>query len=179
VTIGLRDSSLGALISRAQAGSHEAIEEIVIRYRDRLMRFVRVRDRGDATEDICHSILVSVMTGISSLKEPESFESWLFQIARNACLESARRERLRRIFIPIERKHEDFPLTASEIDAKLDEFKAVVDKMPDSQRELILMLLDRDLSYEELATVTGTTVSSVKSKLFRARAFLRQNLSVN
>ena len=179
MTIGLRDASLGALISRAQAGSHEAIEEIVIRYRERLIRFVRLRDRSDAAEDICHSIFVSVMTGISDLKEPDSFESWLFQIARNACLESARRERLRRIFVPIEREHEQFPLSASETDSKLGEFKAAVARMPPSQRELILMLLDRDLSYEELAAVTGTTVSSVKSKLFRARAFLRQNLSMN
>jgi DNA-directed RNA polymerase specialized sigma24 family protein len=49
--------------------------------------------------------------------------------------------------------------------------------MPRSQKELILQLLDNDLSYEELAAITGSTVSAVKSRLFRARESLRQSIT--
>lgn len=178
VESALSEERLGSLVSCAQAGSEGALEELIFRYKDRIVRFVRVRlHSADSAEDICHSVLLSVITGLPNLKEPECFESWLFRIARNTCSESLRRARLRRMFVPFEPKHEQLALVSSDVDEKVAEFKTAVAKMPRSQKELILLLLDNDLSYEQLAAITGSTVSAVKSRLFRAREFLRQSMA--
>jgi RNA polymerase sigma-70 factor (ECF subfamily) len=97
--------------------------------------------------------------------------------ARNTCSESLRLERLRRMFVPFEPKHKQLALVPSDVDQKVAEFKTAVENMPRSQKELILLLLDNDLSYEELAAITGSTVSAVKSRLFRARESLRQSMT--
>lgn len=167
---------LASLVRSAQGGAEGALEEIVFRYRDRIARFVRARlHSDDSIEDICHSVLLSVITGLAGLKDPESFEAWLFRIARNNCFESVRRDRLRRRFVPFEPKHERYMPAPSKIDEKVEEFKTTIHKMPRSQKQLIMLLLENDWSYEELAGLTDTTVSSVRSRLFRAREFLRQS----
>jgi len=52
-------------------------------------------------------------------------------------------------------------------------FRVAVEGLPRAQKELILLLAENDWSYEQLAEITNSTVSAVKSRLFRAREFLR------
>jgi DNA-directed RNA polymerase specialized sigma24 family protein len=49
--------------------------------------------------------------------------------------------------------------------------------MPANQKELILLLGENDWSYEQLAEITGSSLSAVKSRLFRAREYLRQRMT--
>jgi DNA-directed RNA polymerase specialized sigma24 family protein len=49
--------------------------------------------------------------------------------------------------------------------------------MPPNQKELILLLAENDWSYEHLAEITRSSVSAVKSRLFRAREYLRQRIA--
>src|SRR5271169_62460 len=98
---------LGELVRRAQDGSEAALETLICRFQDRIAGFVySLVGRDDAIEDLCHNIFLKMIGGLPRLKTPESFESWLFRIARNACTDFLRKRRLWRMFVPFEPQHE-------------------------------------------------------------------------
>lgn len=172
-----KSENLAELADRARKGVESAVEQLVCRYQDRIAGFVySLIGREDAIADVCHNVFVKMIVNIKGLKAPESFESWLFQIARNCCFDYLRKERLRRIFVPFERKHEQVPAPAQKPDSRLESFLSALQELPARQRELIVLLQEKDFSYEEMAEITHSSVSSVKSRLFRAREQLRRRL---
>ena len=169
---------LAALIRRAQDGSEAALEIIIARFQDRIAGFVySLIGRDDAIEDLCHDIFIKMISGLPGLKNPDAFEAWLFRIARNVAMDSLRRKRLWRMFVPFEPKHEQIAEAPRSGDSRIEEFRAALDGMPPNQKELILLLAENDLTYEQLAEITRSSVSAVKSRLFRAREYLRQRVA--
>jgi RNA polymerase sigma-70 factor (ECF subfamily) len=169
---------LAALIRRAQDGSEAALEIIIARFQDRIAGFVySLIGRDDAIEDLCHDIFIKMISGLPGLKNPDAFEAWLFRIARNVAMDSLRRKRLWRMFVPFEPKHEQIAEAPRSGDSRIEEFRAALDGMPPNQKELILLLAENDWTYEQLAEITRSSVSAVKSRLFRAREYLRQRVA--
>ena len=166
--------SLAALVRRAQDGSEAAVEALVRRFQDRIAGLVySLIGKSDAIEDVCHNAFVKMISGLPRLRDANSFEPWLFRIARNVCNDHFRKERIRRLFVPFEPKHEQSTAPESHLESRLAAFRVAVESLPRAQKELILLLAEKDWSYEQLAEITNSTVSAVKSRLFRAREFLR------
>lgn len=176
--IGPEKESVGSLVRKAQAGSEVALELLVSQFRDRIAGFVySLVGNDDAIEDVCHNVFLNMISGLSGLKTPDSFEAWLFRIARNACTDFVSKKRWWRMFVPIEQKHEPIVSALPDTDDRIDAFRAALEELPSAQKELILLLADKEWSYEQLAAITGSTVSAVKSRLFRAREFLRNRIA--
>ncbi len=166
------------LVVSARTGSPEAMEDLIGLYQERVAGFVySMVGSTDQLPDLCQTTFVKMISGLPGLKAPERFEVWLFRIARNVCTDHLRRERMRRMLVPFGREHEpiEYPRPAGE--GRLANFKNVIKELPPRQRELIVLMGERDWSYEDLARITGSTVSSVKSRLFRAREFLRRRMN--
>ncbi|HVA77662.1 MAG TPA: RNA polymerase sigma factor [Candidatus Binataceae bacterium] len=168
-----------AIVVRAQSGDDAALEELGVLYQQRIGGFVySLIGDPDAIADTCHSVFLKMITGLKRLREPASFEPWLFRIARNACNDFLRRKRMRQIFVAFERKHEQVAAPARpERDSRIDAMRRAIAGLPARQRELISLLQDNEWSYEDLARITRTTVGSVKSRLFRAREYLRERIT--
>jgi RNA polymerase sigma-70 factor (ECF subfamily) len=168
---------LASLVLQAREGSEAALETLICRFQTRIAAFVYTQvGRDDAIEDICQNVFLKMIWGLAKLKSVESFEPWLFRIARNACRDFIRRKRLWGLLVPFESKHEQLAAVPPAREASLEKFHAALEEMPEGQRELIVLLADNDWSYEELARITRSTVSSVKSRLFRARESLRRRM---
>jgi RNA polymerase sigma-70 factor (ECF subfamily) len=175
---GCEQEGVAGLVLRAQGGSEAALETLICRFQDRVAGFVySLLGDEEAIEDICQNIFLKMISGLARLKTAESFETWLYRIARNACVDFLRRKRLRRFLIPFEEKHEQVASVLPTNEGKVEAFRVALAEMPQAQKELILLLADHDWSYEDLAKITGSTLSSVKSRLFRAREFLRQRIA--
>ncbi len=174
----VKTEDLTELVGHARIGVESAMEELVRRYQERIAGFIySLVGHEDAIADLCHSVFVKMIVHIKRLRTAESFESWLFQIARNTCFDYLRKERLRRIFVPLERRHEQVAAPVEKSDSRLENFRSALRELPAKQRELIVLMEERDFTYEELAQITRSTVSSVKSRLFRAREQLRRRLT--
>jgi RNA polymerase sigma-70 factor (ECF subfamily) len=121
-----------------------------------------------------------MLVGLRRLEEDGKFEPWLFRIARNACFDYLRRRQLQRIFVPWQSAADQAASAAeppaNSTDDRIDAFMRALMRLPKKQCELVALLQDQRLSYEQLAEITSTSVSSVKSRLFRARRQLRRSM---
>src|SRR3954469_24429286 len=78
---------LAALLQRCRTGDQEALAELARRWELRLLYYVRrlVASEADAW-DVLQATWVRVMKGIRGVREPEKFNAWIYQVARNAAL---------------------------------------------------------------------------------------------
>jgi len=165
------------LILRAHAGDEPALEQLITHYQQPVGRFV-VSQLGsfDDRLDVCQIIFVKMVRGLPSLKSPDLFEAWLFRIARNVCADHARHHRWQKqTFVPLAAAHVEVAAHAEPAPAaSMALVHAAVSGLATPQRELLELSLEKPRTYEELATLTRSTVPSVRTRLFRARERLRQ-----
>jgi RNA polymerase sigma-70 factor (ECF subfamily) len=174
-----REDDLPALMVRYQQGDAEAVEDLVHRLSPRLLRFLAVFEhfQSDA-EDLLQECWIRIHKSRHTYRSPEPVLPWVFAIARHTRLDGYRRRRRREsreILVA------NPPETASAVppapggDSR--EFDRLLASLPESQREVILMLKVSGMSLEEVARATCSTVGSVKQKAHRAYAKLRLVLS--
>jgi RNA polymerase sigma-70 factor (ECF subfamily) len=175
------DPLIAQLVASSKNGDSAAMELLIERYQSRVAGFVFacVGD-GQAVDDLCQTIFYKMLVGLRRLEEDGKFEPWLFRIARNACFDYLRRRQLRRIFVPWQSAADQAASAAeppaNSTDDRIDTFRRALMRLPKRQRELVALLQDQRLSYEQLAVITSSSVGSVKSRLFRARRQLRRSM---
>jgi RNA polymerase sigma-70 factor (ECF subfamily) len=165
------------LIERAGSGDRRAAELLIGLYQQRVARYV-IAQTTDTThyEDLCQTIFVKMVLALPKLRARERFEPWLFQIARNACRDHLRaRQGWRRLFVAFQPSHE--AVAAPEPSPPSgDDFEQRIAELPEAQQAILKLSLDGENSYEDMARQSGSSVSAVKSRLFRARENLRTRL---
>ena len=163
------------LIHRGCGGERRAIEGLIELYQGRMAKFA-IAETGDAShyEDLCQVIFVKMVLALPRLRTPERFEPWLFQIARNACRDHLRaRQGWRRLFVSWNPAHESIAAPDVQRDESARNIDGGMARLPAEQRELLRLRLEGKTSYAELARVSRSSVSAVKSRLYRARENLR------
>jgi len=163
----LSDAELLALF-RKEDQRHYAFNLLVRQYQRRLYAFVRrmVTDH-DETSDVLQNTFIKAWNGLSGFRGESQLYSWLYRIAHNECLNHIRQKQ-RRFFVSsdsvIERLSTTLDssehLTGDAIQRKLQE--AIV-RLPAKQRAVFHMKYFEELKYEEISTITGTSVGALKS----------------
>ena len=168
----------GDLIGAARAGSGDAFGELAERYRERLIRLAYrlTRDRDEA-QDIAQESLVRAYRRLDSFRPEKPFSSWLSAIARNAALDVIRARRA----IVLEPDPDRLSEPSSEELALRDETRSAVNlaitRLPDKYRRVLELHYGSDLLYREIAQVLGVPIGTVKTRLARGKARLREMLS--
>ena len=89
-------TALADLVRRAQKGDENAQRDIIVAYQHRVAGFVyAMTNRSDYVEDLSQQIFIKMVRAIDRLQAPAQFESWLFRLARNTCIDQLRRQKLR------------------------------------------------------------------------------------
>jgi len=136
----------------------------------------------DEAEDACHDIFIKIYKSIGSFKGESKISTWIYRLTINHCLNCLRRKKIIKFitfenFIEVE-KHDNDILNDNfwgEYD-KTEQSKLLhkaIEKLPEKQKTALILNKFEDLSYQEIAKVMDTTISSVESLIFRAK----QNLS--
>jgi len=130
--------------------------------------------RFDLADDIVQDVFLSVYRRISSFRGQSSMRTWLMAITRNISLNYRRTAFLRRVILmdrPEEPSRASHPSAEQEAMSRSfsEELWRVVMALPVKFREVLLLDAKHGLSLEEMASVLGVPVGTVKSRLFRAR----------
>jgi RNA polymerase sigma-70 factor (ECF subfamily) len=164
------------LVRRAQRGDEAAQRELIVSYQHRVAGFVyAMTSRSDSVEDIAQQVFIKMVRALDRLQAPAQFESWLFRLARNTCIDHLRRQKLRRIFTAFGPEHEDVPEPPGAVDTEeLDALRHALEQLRPQDRAL-LALVQEGRSHAEIAETLNSSVAAVKARLHRAREQLRQH----
>lgn len=166
---------LHLLVLGCQAGDERAFTRLFERFAPRTLGYLRGLV-GDDADDVQQEVWLSVYRNLGTLANPGAFRTWLFQTTRHRALDFLRRRRREtRLMeetaaeLAVESGAEN-PGDGSDLPAMegLD-VAAIADELPTVQREVLLLRYANDLSYAEIALVTGCSIGTVKSRLHNAR----------
>jgi RNA polymerase sigma factor (sigma-70 family) len=173
------------LVAAIRAGSDEALETLFLRYKDRIAAYVRgiVADQGKA-EDIVQETFISALRNLRSTRQTIAFKPWIYQIARNACIDQLRRQkRAQEVSLDSDsfnvqdegRISQSGPSTHNAVSQREDmhALRQAFGGLPDSQHEALVMRELEGLSYSEIASRLNVSPAAVESILFRARRGLK------
>jgi len=167
--------------ARATAGETAAYAELLRVFRPRFLRYATrmLRDR-DAAEDAAQESFVRAFRSIGQCAGPEQLDSWMFSILANRCRSAlekrARRERLFARFRAREADDEAIDPAIPALDATTQHVTRALESLSPEQREAFVMRHVEELGYDEMARVTGASVSALKMRVSRARELLRREL---
>jgi RNA polymerase sigma-70 factor, ECF subfamily len=185
-----------ALIEASRAGDATALDGLVRAHQGRVYSFaMRMCRNGEDAKDILQDTFLGMVRSIRDFRDESKFSTWLYRIAANACLKKRRRgvhdpkpeQELslddlmprpdaegRRPEIPDWSEHAERLLLRGELSEQME---AAIDKLP-KEYKIVLVLRDVEgLSAEETGQALGLSVAAVKSRLHRARVFVRQELA--
>lgn len=176
----------GELVLSALAGRESSFEELVRRYQRPIAAYVyRMVGDYDSALDLTQEVFIKVYNSLARYRSEFKFSTWIYKIAHNAAIDYLRRGAAREqtlhdgssgehMEVAIERRLS--PEQESERNERCSEIELVVRSLPHDYRELIILRHSNDLSYDEIAHVTGLPLGTVKNRLFRAREAMRDLL---
>ena len=169
-------------------GDPQAFERFVEVFQSKVFQysFLMCGQREDA-EEVAQEALMKVFESLDQLREPEHVKSWVFRIAKNACLMKRRKS----IFAPshelsldepvggtfeVPDDHEPPDRLALDREASEQLRLAIID-LPETLRSVVLLRDLEELTTEETAGILGVSSDAVKTRLHRARLALREKLA--
>jgi RNA polymerase sigma factor (sigma-70 family) len=170
------------LVDAVREGSDGAFAELYNRYCDRIFSYIAgmVGDQGRA-EDIAQEVFISALRRLRATQTPIAFRPWIYQIAKNACVDEYRRTRRTRE-VPLEPESEPAlsvakaPSLDQAVENKqlLADLRGAFGGLSESQHQVMVLRELEGLSYEEISRRLGVSKAVVESTLFRARRRLSQ-----
>lgn len=162
-----------ALIEAFCNGDDYAFVSLYNRHKDAVYGFCykMLLDRAVA-QDAVQETFLRVFENRERLDHVGAFRSWLFTIARNHCLNLLRKSRRQ---VPLEEPVREAaasvetPVAQMERSEQVELVHAYLAQLKPDYREVIVLREYQNLSYAEIAAVTRSTLSAVKSRLFKAR----------
>ncbi|HKO26175.1 MAG TPA: sigma-70 family RNA polymerase sigma factor [Solirubrobacteraceae bacterium] len=174
------------LVSAVRRGQDYAFEALFLRYRGRIRAYASgILADADLAEDITQEVFISALRRLRDTERPIAFKPWIYQIAKNACLDELRRTR-HKLEVPLERQRESpeeepdllsrdpGPELAVESKQQLEDLRGAFRGVSDLHHRILVLRELEGLSYHEIGARLGMSRPVVESTLFRARRRLAE-----
>src|SRR5438876_1338461 len=164
------------LVERYLAGDMAAFDEVMIRYERQIYRvcYRFVENRDDAL-DLAQDVFVKAFEHLPTFRRESTLKTWLYRIAINHCLNHVKKHSQQ--FVEVTE------LTASirpaiqhqlEHEEQREHFRRLIKRLPPKQKAILELRVNEQLSYEEIAQISGRSVSTIKASVFFALEKLRK-----
>ena len=175
-----------ALVERCLAGDDTAFDQLVLRYQDMVFSLAfRLLGGYDEAVDLSQEVFLQVYRKLSSFRRDSSLRTWIYRIVINRAKNKQRwwkRRITEMTALPIEvaeTRARSKELPPDEALARKEQgliLHNAIDRLPFDQRTILLLKEIEGLSYEEISSTLDLPLGTVKSRLARARASLREGL---
>ncbi len=178
----------GMLVTGVLAGDQNAFESLVLRYNTALFNFIcHMLGDYDLASDVSQQVFLQLYISMPTLRTNEPLKAWLFQVARNRCLDELRRKHAVH-FSELETVNDDedlSPLAIMPDDSPLPEelaersdlqqkLHAAIDTLPPKFRSVVLLRYAGQLSFSEIGKSLQMPEATAKTYFQRARPLLRK-----
>lgn len=175
------------LIDECLAGRTESFGALVVRYQDRLFNSLTcVLGSAEDARDTSQDAFVQAFQKLGGFRRDAAFYSWLFRIALNIAASRRRKEKRRPVSVDAVRESSGFeptdddpairPSHGMESGENQAAVMTALGELQEEYRTVIVLKEIEGLKYEEIAEIVGCPVGTVRSRIHRARAELRQKL---
>ena len=164
------------LIDRYLTGDTAAFDEIMIRYERQIYRICYrfVENREDAM-DLAQDVFIKAFEHLASFRRESSLKTWLYRIAMNHCINHVKKhsqefvevtEYTGSVHASVHNQLEDRE--------QREQFRRMVKLLPPKQKAILELRINEQLSYEEIAKISGRSISTIKASVFFALEKLRK-----
>jgi RNA polymerase sigma-70 factor, ECF subfamily len=170
------------LVRQAQNGNEPAFEELVRRHQQRVFALVGgILRRREDVEDVAQQVFLKAFVSLKRFDQRSAFSTWLYKISVNECWDYLRKKKVRPLVYESDLSEEQ----VSRLDGILSQerqtegpseraearelLERLLEKLPEQDRQLLVLKEVEGFSVEELAQILGLNVNTVKVRLFRAR----------
>ncbi len=164
------------LVAAAKYGDSEAFERLIELYAPRLNAVARRLIGDDLAADIVQDAFLAAHRGLGKFRGAASFSTWLHKIVINRCRQVAKRQRIHEPLADNLISEHSQPEQQLEATLLREGLEQALRQLPEPFRLALSLREFSELSYAEIATVLGTRQGTVKSRIARARAMLKEVL---
>lgn len=175
------------LITECLQGRTDAFGQIVTRYQERLFgTLVTMLGSAEDARDVAQDAFVQAYQKLESFRGQSAFYSWLFRIALNSSVDHHRRQRRPTVSIdaareqsgaePTDSHPEISPSFGMERTERQKLVQLALSKLSPEYREVLVLKEMEDMKYEEIAGLVKIPVGTVRSRIHRGRAELKEIL---
>ncbi|MCS6960910.1 MAG: RNA polymerase sigma factor [Deltaproteobacteria bacterium] len=161
--------------------------ELVRRYKHKVRQLAyRITRSVEDAEDVVQEVFMTVFLKLKDFEGKSAFSSWLYRITFNASLMKLRKDKVNRlnsaldsveeVKISMEQSKEFKTEDCQELAELRQIILSAVEKLPPQYRQIVVLGDMQNLTHDEIADITGLTVSAIKSRLHRARLMLKKRL---
>jgi RNA polymerase sigma-70 factor (ECF subfamily) len=181
-----------ALLEATRTGDEDAFAELVSRYRNQITSYIyRMTSDYDGAVDLTQETFVRVYRAAGRYQQSHAFSTYIYRIATNLAISELRKRKRRRLISlngffqsrdgaepvefnpPDERPLQDSELVESERRLAV---QRAISTLPEKYRAPLILRDVEGQSYEEISRILGTSEGTVKSRISRARGFLREKM---
>jgi RNA polymerase sigma-70 factor (ECF subfamily) len=175
MTLGNSDADAN-LVERYLAGDMTAFDELMIRYERQIYRVCyRFVDNREDAMDLAQEVFIKAFEHLGSFRRESSLKTWLYRIAMNHCINHVKKHAYE--FVEVTETTGNVAAsvhTQLEEREKRDQFRQMVKQLPPKQKAILELRINEQLSYEEIAKISGRSVSTIKASVFFALEKLRK-----
>lgn len=170
-------------LKQARKGDKSAFGQLIEAYQGPVFNLAyRMLNNAKEAEEAAQEAFIRAYTRLDSYDPKHKFSTWMLSITSNYCIDLIRKRRA--LLLSIDEPLPAHPALMSEREKgpesqalqgeREDQVQALLQTLPEEYREAVILRYWYEMSYEEIAEAMDTTVSAIKSRLFRARRDLAQ-----
>lgn len=178
------------LVKKSKKGDFEAFAELIRRHETKIysLAYNYMRNSEDA-EDTLQETFLKAYISLPSFREEAKFATWLYRICVNICYSKIRKKKIEVVLsldssveTPEEEVHREILDWSKNPESQLlaEEMREVlnkaIEKLPKEYKEVFILRDIEGLSNQEVSEILGESIAAVKSRIHRARLFIRQEI---
>ena len=165
-----------SLMEAVKNGDLQQASLLFDRYHKRLFNFLaKMTMERTIAEDLTQNVFLRMLKYKNSYREGAKFQSWIYQMARNVFVDHYQESKNKNGFVKMETLPDRIDEDYQDAEQQEKVLHQSLQRLPDEQRELLVLTRFQHMKYEEVAEIMNTSVANIKVKVHRAINKLREH----